>query len=72
MLRTGRNTSIPRGGEVVTSGQNLGLTQPHVERMTRYLFPGVKRPVREADHSPPSSAEVRFDSPIRLHGLVLN
>jgi hypothetical protein len=34
----------------------LGLTQPPVER----VFPrGVKRPWREADHSPPSSAEVK-------------
>jgi len=39
---------------------------------------GVKRPVREADHSPPSSAEIRecvelyLHSPIRLHGVVLS
>jgi hypothetical protein len=26
---------------------------------TRDSFPGVKRPGREADHSPPSSAEVK-------------
>jgi hypothetical protein len=26
---------------------------------TRGFFPGVKRPGREADHSPPSSAEVK-------------
>jgi hypothetical protein len=26
---------------------------------TRGSFPGVKRPGREADHSPPSSAEVK-------------
>jgi len=38
---------------------------------------GVKRPDREADHSPPSSAEVNnawnstSTPPIRLHGLVL-
>jgi len=37
----------------------------------------VKRPWREADHSPPSSAEVKnvwiYTSlpPIRLHGVVL-
>jgi hypothetical protein len=37
-------------------------------------FPGVKRPGREADHSPPSIAEVKnawsytYTSPIRLHG----
>jgi hypothetical protein len=38
----------------------------------------VKRPGREADHSPPSSAEFKnawiytFTPPIRLHGVVLN
>jgi hypothetical protein len=40
-------------------------------------FPGVKRPGCEADHSPPTNAEVKknvdlyFHSLIRLHGLVL-
>jgi hypothetical protein len=39
---------------------------------------GVKRPGREADHSPPSSAEVKecmelyLHSPIRLYGIVLS
>jgi hypothetical protein len=39
---------------------------------------GVKRPRGEADHSPPSSAEVKewvklyLHSPIRLHGVVLS
>jgi hypothetical protein len=39
---------------------------------------GVKRPGRETDHSPPSSAEVKecvelyLHSPIRLHGVVLS
>jgi hypothetical protein len=38
----------------------------------------VKRPWREADHSPPSNAEVKeyvelyLHSPIRLHGVVLS
>jgi hypothetical protein len=41
-------------------------------------FPGVKRPGREADHSPPTSAvgqenvDLYIHSPIRLHGIVLN
>jgi hypothetical protein len=45
---------------------------------TRDSFPGVKRPVNEADHSPPSSAEVKnawnytSTPPIRLHGVVLS
>jgi hypothetical protein len=39
---------------------------------------GVKRPGREADHSPPSSAEVKnawsytSTPPIGLHGVVLS
>jgi hypothetical protein len=40
------------------------------------LSKGVKRPGREADHSPTSSAEVRkygaIHPYIRLHGVVLN
>jgi hypothetical protein len=40
-------------------------------------FPGVKRPRREADHSPPASAEIKKmwiynPLPIRLHGVVLS
>jgi hypothetical protein len=44
----------------------------------RGLFLRVKRPGREADHSPSTSAEVKknvglyFHSPIHLHGVVLN
>jgi hypothetical protein len=44
---------------------------------TGALSLGVKRPVREADHSPPSSAEVKLclelypTPPIRLLGVVL-
>jgi hypothetical protein len=38
---------------------------------------GVKRPGREVDHSPPTSAEVKkmwiyTSTPIRLHGVLLN
>jgi hypothetical protein len=41
------------------------------------LSPGVKRPGREVDHSPPTSAEVKkmwiyTSVPVRLHGVVLN
>jgi len=41
-------------------------------------FSGVKRLGREADNSPPSSAEIKecvelyLHSPIRLHGVVLS
>jgi len=37
----------------------LGLTQPPIQWVTGALSLGVKRPEREADHSPPSSAEVK-------------
>jgi hypothetical protein len=33
--------------------QLWGRTQPPLLRLTGYLFPVVKRPRREADHSPP-------------------
>jgi hypothetical protein len=45
---------------------------------TGALSLGIKRPRRESDHSPPSSAEVKecleqyLHSPIRLHGVVLS
>jgi hypothetical protein len=44
----------------------------------RGSFPGVKRPGREADHSPPSSAEVKewveltSTSQYAIHGVVLS
>jgi hypothetical protein len=37
----------------------LGPTQPPIQRVPGALSLGVKRPGREADHSPPSSAEVK-------------
>jgi hypothetical protein len=37
----------------------LGPTQSPIKWVTGALSLGVKRPVREADHSPPSSGEVK-------------
>jgi hypothetical protein len=37
----------------------LGFTQPPIQWVPGALSPGVKRPRREADHSPPTSAEVK-------------
>jgi hypothetical protein len=37
----------------------LGSTQPPIQWVPGSLSPGVKRPGREADHSPPASAEVK-------------
>jgi hypothetical protein len=56
----------------------LWPTQPPIQWVPGALSLGVKRQGREADHSPPSSAEVKecvdlyLHSPIRLHGLVLS
>jgi hypothetical protein len=54
------------------------FTQPPIQWVPRVLPLGIKRLVREADHSPPSSAENKecvelyLHSPIRLHGVVLS
>jgi hypothetical protein len=56
----------------------MGPTQPPVQWVRGGLYLGIKRPGREADHSPPSSAEVKqcvelyLYSPIRLHVVVLS
>jgi hypothetical protein len=44
-------TTVPRTA--------LGLTQPPVQWVPGVISLGVKRPVREADHSPPFSAKVK-------------
>jgi hypothetical protein len=60
------------------SGTALRPTQPPIQWVPGTLSLGVKRPGLEADHSPPSSAEVKnawsytFTPPIRLHGVVLS
>jgi hypothetical protein len=41
------------------SRKALGPTQPPIQWIPGALSLGVKRPGREADHSPPSSAEVK-------------
>jgi hypothetical protein len=41
------------------SGPALGPTQPPIQWVPGALCLGVKRPGREADHSPPSSTEVK-------------
>jgi hypothetical protein len=56
----------------------LGPTQPPIQWVPGALSLGVKRPGREADHSPPSSAEVKnawsytSTPPICLRGVVLS
>jgi hypothetical protein len=56
----------------------LGPTQSPVQRVAGALSLGVKRPGREADYSPPFSAEVKnarscaSTPPIGLHRVVLS
>jgi hypothetical protein len=40
-----------------SSRHALGSTEPPIQSVPGALSPGVKRPGREADHSPPASAE---------------
>jgi hypothetical protein len=44
---------------VTTSIPGLGPMQPPIHWVLRAPTPGIKRPGREADHSPPSSDEVK-------------
>jgi hypothetical protein len=50
-----------RGIKLVTTASRtaLGPTQPPIQWVPGAVSLGVKRPGREADHSPPSSAEVK-------------
>jgi hypothetical protein len=65
-------SSLPRSGRLWGSPSLLS------NRNQEHIPPGVKRPDREPDHSPPSSAEVKnawsyaFTPPIRLHVVVLS
>jgi hypothetical protein len=43
----------------MSSKQALRSTQPPLQWVPEALSPGVKRPGREADHSPSASAEVK-------------
>jgi hypothetical protein len=62
-LRAGRPGFNYRQGKIflfyTASSPALGPTQPHIQSERGAISPGAKRPGREADHSPPSSAEVK-------------
>jgi hypothetical protein len=53
------------------SRPGLGSTQPPIQWLPGALSPGMKRPEHEADHSTPSSAEVKNDGdiPPLVHGF---
>jgi len=56
----------------------LGSIQPPFQGVTGAVSLGVRRLGREADHSPPSSSEVKnawsytYTPPVRLLGVVLS
>jgi len=62
----------------IVSRLALRPTQPPIQWIPRAHSMGEKRPGREADHSPPSRAEVKecvelyVHSPIHLHCVVLS
>jgi hypothetical protein len=77
----GRSSSPGRVNNFLLSTSSrpaLGPTQPPIQGVPGSLSPEVKRPGHEADHSPPTSAEVEktwictFTPTIRLYGAVLN
>jgi hypothetical protein len=79
----GSRVRFPGGGLGIflfttASRKALGSTQHPIQWVPGALSLGLKLPQREADHSPPSSVEVKnewrytFTPPIRLHGVVLS
>jgi hypothetical protein len=65
-------SSIPGRGQGIflfttASKPALGPTQPLIQYVPGALSPGVKRTEREADHSPPSSVEVKEHVDLHLH-----
>jgi hypothetical protein len=71
--------SIPGRSEdfflfTAVSRQALGPTQPPINWVPGALSSGIKRPGREADHSPLTSAEAKNEwsyTSIRLHGVII-
>jgi hypothetical protein len=73
--RSGRGKIF--SSSLLTSRPALGPTQPPIQLVPGAVSLGVKGQGREADHTPPSSAEVKNGGvipplPISLHGSVLN
>jgi hypothetical protein len=56
-----RGVRDPVGSRIflMLSRPALGPTQPHIQWVPEAFSSGVKRHGREADHSPPTSAEVK-------------
>jgi hypothetical protein len=78
--RRGRSLSTNTGKIVLLSTSSipvLGFTQPPIQWVPRDLYPGVKRPGREADHSPSTIvegqeyADLYIDSPYWTGVLII-
>jgi hypothetical protein len=58
---------FPAGAENFSLHHRVQTTQPPIQWVPGAISLGVKRPGREADHSPPSSAEVKECVELYLH-----
>jgi hypothetical protein len=70
-LRAGRPAFDSQQGQqfflfATASRRALGPTQPPVQEVSRFLSPEVKRPGRQADHSPPSSASFEVFTAVEI------
>jgi hypothetical protein len=69
---------VPSSPFFISSTPALGPTEPPIQWVPGAASPGVKQSGLEADHSPPTIADVKktwvyTSIPlIRLHGVVLN
>jgi hypothetical protein len=57
---------------ILTSPYRPGLLWGPLNLPTGGSFPGGKVAGGKADHSPPNSADLHIQSPIRLHDIMLN
>jgi hypothetical protein len=57
----GVGVRVPEGSRIFSKSSRpaLRFTQSPIQWVRGAVFPGVKRPGREVDHSPPTSAEVK-------------
>jgi len=66
-------SSIPSRGNdriflfAIASRPTLEPTHPPIQWVSGAIIPGIKQPVHEADHSPPSSAELKSEWNYNLH-----
>jgi hypothetical protein len=79
ILRTRRaGVGVLVGSRTFSFQTASGIRPASFPMGTKDSFPGLKRPEREADHSPPTSAEVKktwisTSTPTyHLHGIMLN